>query len=68
MFDAFSASGFFVHMPLGPRKSGIPLSVDIPAPVRTVILLAWSIRSFACCNGPVILADVFYSDSGGSKD
>src|SRR5690606_40339486 len=35
-----SADGSFVHTPCGPRKSGMPLSVDIPAPVRTVIALA----------------------------
>jgi hypothetical protein len=36
--DSFSASGFFVHTPSGPRKSGMPESVEIPAPVRTTIL------------------------------
>ena len=33
----FSASGFFVHTPFGPRKSGMPESVEIPAPVSTTI-------------------------------
>ncbi len=37
MFEAFSAAGFFVHNPFGPRKSGIPESVEIPAPVSTTI-------------------------------
>src|SRR5688572_21015973 len=35
MLDIFSASGFFVHRPCGPRKSGMPESVEMPAPVRT---------------------------------
>src|SRR5919201_3273024 len=34
MFESFSAVGFFVQTPCGPRKSGIPDSVEIPAPVR----------------------------------
>ena len=33
----FSASGFFVQMPWGPRKSGMPESVEIPAPVSTMM-------------------------------
>src|SRR5437870_4581891 len=33
MFESFSAFGFFVHTPCGPRKSGIPDSVEMPAPV-----------------------------------
>ena len=37
MLDAFSAAGFFVHIPCGPRKSGIAESVEIPAPVNTTI-------------------------------
>src|SRR5262245_51408251 len=50
MLDIFSASGFFVHRPCGPRKSGMPESVEMPAPVRTTTrcaastqLLTWSI-------------------------
>jgi hypothetical protein len=35
MLESFSASGFFVHTPCGPRKSGMPESVEMPAPVRT---------------------------------
>ncbi|GLZ06681.1 hypothetical protein Acsp03_41470 [Actinomadura sp. NBRC 104412] len=38
--DIASAPGSMVHTPLGPRKSGIPLSVLIPAPVSTVIAAA----------------------------
>src|SRR5262245_50826601 len=52
MFDIFSASGFLVHSPWGPRKSGMPESVEIPAPVSTttrcapsIQVLAWSITS-----------------------
>src|SRR4051812_42829479 len=45
MSDIFSASGFFVHRPCGPRKSGMPESVEIPAPVSTTTLRAWSSHS-----------------------
>src|SRR5215471_11544157 len=34
--DICWAPGFRVHSPCGPRKSGIPESVEIPAPVSTV--------------------------------
>src|SRR6185369_8311078 len=44
MLDIFSASGFFVHRPCGPRKSGMPESVEIPAPVRTTTREASSIQ------------------------
>src|SRR5688500_18292012 len=33
MLESFSAAGFLVHTPFGPRKSGIPDSVEMPAPV-----------------------------------
>jgi hypothetical protein len=53
MCTSFIDSGFVVHTPFGPRKSGIPDSVLIPAPVSTAILSAaatcaatrWSSRS-----------------------
>jgi hypothetical protein len=32
-----SAPGFVVHTPWGPRKSGMPLSVEMPAPVRATM-------------------------------
>src|SRR3954463_16276284 len=35
MLESFSALGSFVQTPCGPRKSGIPDSVEMPAPVRT---------------------------------
>src|SRR5471032_2338615 len=38
MLESFSASGFLVHTPCGPRKSGMPDSVEMPAPVNTT---AW---------------------------
>src|SRR4051812_6942379 len=44
MLDIFSASGFFVHTPCGPRKSGMPESVEMPAPVSATILRARSIH------------------------
>ena len=34
--DSFSAAGFFVQILDGPRKSGMPESVEMPAPVSTV--------------------------------
>ena len=37
MFTSFIDSGFVVHTPFGPRKSGMPDSVLMPAPVRTTI-------------------------------
>ena len=40
MSEAFSASGLRVHTPFGPRKSGMPLSVEMPAPVSTVTEVA----------------------------
>src|SRR5882672_7022148 len=36
MWERRSAFGSFVHTPLGPRKSGIPDSVEMPAPVRAM--------------------------------
>lgn len=47
MFDAFSAAGLRVQIPFGPRKSGIPESVEMPAPVSTTIRSAVAIRSAA---------------------
>src|SRR5215210_3286898 len=40
MFDSRSALGFLVHTPCGPRKSGMPDSVEMPAPVSTTIAFA----------------------------
>src|ERR1035441_6453460 len=34
MSESFSAFGFRVHKPWGPLKSGIPDSVEMPAPVN----------------------------------
>src|SRR5215203_1334360 len=45
MVAIFSAAGFFVHSPFGPRKSGMPESVEMPAPVSTTIRSAVS----RCC-------------------
>src|SRR5919201_327270 len=36
MSEIRCAPGLRVHTPCGPRKSGMPLSVEIPAPVSTV--------------------------------
>src|SRR5918999_642694 len=35
MWAVRSAFGFLVQIPFGPRKSGMPLLVEIPAPVST---------------------------------
>src|SRR5947209_2634664 len=45
MFDIRSAFGLRVHTPCGPRKSGMPESVDMPAPVSTVTAAASRSRS-----------------------
>src|SRR5262245_14044322 len=45
MSESFSASGFFVQTPCGPRKSGMPESVEMPAPVNTTTRRARSIQS-----------------------
>src|SRR5258705_10034098 len=44
MLDIFSASGLRVQRPCGPRKSGMPESVEMPAPLRTTIFEADSIQ------------------------
>src|SRR5713226_1714647 len=44
MSESFSALGFLVHRPCGPRKSGMPDSVEMPAPVNATTRLAWSIQ------------------------
>src|SRR5436190_1174401 len=44
MVACFSASGFLVHTPCGPRKSGMPESVEMPAPVSTTTRPAVSIH------------------------
>ena len=42
--QSFSAPGFRVHTPLGPRKSGMPESVEMPAPVSTATARAPATR------------------------
>src|SRR5213075_897137 len=60
MLDIFSASGFLVHRPCGPRKSGMPESVEMPAPVSTTMRRASSIQSrtwsITACSGHLDLA------------
>src|SRR6266850_1257769 len=48
MFDIFSATGFLVHTPCGPRKSGMPESVEMPAPVSTTMRRAPVTHSLTC--------------------
>src|SRR2546423_14712273 len=45
MLESFSACGSFVHTPCGPRKSGIPDSVEMPEPGRITMRLASSIHA-----------------------
>ena len=45
--DAFSAAGLRVQTPFGPRKSGMPESVEMPAPVSTTMRVAASTQSRA---------------------
>src|SRR5688572_32111626 len=52
MSESFSACGFFVHMPCGPRKSGMPESVEMPAPVRTTTREAPAIQPRTSCMRP----------------
>src|SRR5438093_1153032 len=44
MVAIFSAAGSFVHTPCGPRKSGMPESVEIPAPVSATTRVDSSIQ------------------------
>src|SRR4051812_50136028 len=44
MLDNRSAFGFVVQTPCGPRKSGMPDSVEMPAPVRATTRLAVAIH------------------------
>src|SRR5947207_1472227 len=37
MLESRSAFGFVVHTPCGPRKSGMPDSVEMPAPVSATM-------------------------------
>src|SRR5204863_9573456 len=50
MLDIFSASGFLVHTPCGPRKSGMPESVEMPAPVSTTMRRASPIQVLTCAS------------------
>ncbi len=52
MLAAFSAAGFFVHTPFGPRKSGMPESVEMPAPVSTTTRSAPAIALAAAASAP----------------
>src|SRR5256885_16881051 len=47
MSDNFSALGFLVQTPWGPRKSGMPDSVEMPAPVSTTTRCDCPIQSRA---------------------
>src|SRR5688500_16398268 len=54
-----SAFGLSVQTPRGPRKSGMPLSVDIPAPVSTTTRFAASISFLALSRAEGITKDSF---------
>ena len=51
MFDIFSATGFLVHTPCGPRKSGMPESVEMPAPVSTTTRFASRTQFLTAADG-----------------
>src|SRR5581483_8145573 len=51
MFDIFSATGSFVHSPCGPRKSGMPESVEMPAPVSATTRRAAPIQERTSSTG-----------------
>ena len=58
MFDVRSAFGFLVHTPFGPRKSGMPLSVEMPAPVSTTTRRApaTSVRASSTTSASLLIA------------
>src|SRR5215208_3383077 len=68
MFDSRSALGFFVHTPCGPRKSGIPDSVEMPAPVKTTTWDAASTQRRASASAEfvwwIVLTARSYSSAG----
>src|SRR6266849_6196992 len=66
MLESFSACGSFVHSPCGPRKSGIPDSVEIPAPVRITMCLASStqVRMEAIDRSKEVISPGFFQHSG----
>src|SRR5436190_19871704 len=50
MLESFSASGFLVQTPCGPRKSGMPESVEMPAPVSATTRLALASQLWTCAS------------------
>src|SRR3954465_1742322 len=54
MLDNRSAFGFVVQTPCGPRKSGMPDSVEMPAPVRATTRLAVAIHRRTSSRGSVM--------------
>src|SRR5678816_3150462 len=60
MCDTFSASGFFVQTPCGPRKSGMPDSVEMPAPVSTTMRDASSTQRFTSSRAAMSLVFVVW--------
>src|SRR3954463_8001435 len=50
MLESFSASGFLVHTPCGPRKSGMPESVEMPAPVSATTRSALATQLWTCAS------------------
>src|SRR5580692_12844121 len=51
-----------VHNPLGERKSGIPHSVEIPAPVKGTMMEAPAIIS-PSCSTPLLISETITVDS-----
>src|SRR3954468_12522280 len=50
MLESFSASGFLVQTPCGPRKSGMPESVEMPAPVSATTRSALATQLWTCAS------------------
>jgi hypothetical protein len=45
---AYSIGSYVAQIPVGDRKSGMPLSVETPAPVRTTHGCAWTMMRASC--------------------
>src|SRR5215470_5474147 len=68
MFDMRSAFGSRVQTPLGPLKSGIPDSVEIPAPVSATIRLDAERRRRAISSGSLIHVSVVGTGGTGGPE
>src|SRR6185436_18220178 len=62
MSESFSAAGLRVHTPCGPRKSGMPESVEMPALVSATMRRAPSTQARAAARSAAAIAS---SDAAG---